>query len=310
MQDYVVGLPRSAKDHLSNSLAFGPDGNLYLSQSSNSAMGERDAIWFDRPERLLSAAILQIDPNRTVPVGGFDVQTENYGTTTGNYNPFAADAPVKIYATGIRNAYDLVWHSSGNLYAPTNGSAAGGNTPNDPSTTANEALRNVGTQNDYLFNIKKGGYYGHPNSLHQEYILNGGNPYAPGANPNTPTGNDPAEVIEYQVGTQPDPNYRGFAYDFGPHRSPNGVIEYKSNTFNGALRNKLLVAEYSGGQDILALELGVDGNIPRGKVTQVVSGLTDPLDLIEDTRKNIGNLYVAELLDGGAGGGRISLLSV
>lgn len=301
MQDYVVGLPRSAKDHLSNSLAFGPDGKLYLSQSSNSAMGERDAIWFDRPERLLSAAILQIDPNRTAPVGGFDVQTENYGTTTGNYNPFAANAPVKIYATGIRNAYDLVWHSSGNLYAPTNGSAAGGNTPNNPNTTANEGLRNVGTQNDYLFKIENGGYYGHPNSLHQEYILNGGNPTSEV---------NPAEVLEYAVGTQPDPNYRGFAYDFGPHRSPNGVIEYKSNSFGGALQNKLLVAEYSGGQDILALGLGVDGNIPRGKVTQVVSGLTDPLDLIEDTKKNIGNLYVAELLDGGAGGGRISLLSV
>ncbi len=38
IQDYVTGLPRSAKDHLSNSLAFGPDGKLYMTQSSNSAM--------------------------------------------------------------------------------------------------------------------------------------------------------------------------------------------------------------------------------------------------------------------------------
>jgi len=34
-------VPRSAKDHLSNSLAFGPDGKLY-SQGSNSAMGAPD----------------------------------------------------------------------------------------------------------------------------------------------------------------------------------------------------------------------------------------------------------------------------
>ena len=30
VQDYVVGLPRSARDHLTNSLAFGPDGALYF----------------------------------------------------------------------------------------------------------------------------------------------------------------------------------------------------------------------------------------------------------------------------------------
>ncbi len=305
MKDYVVGLPRAAKDHLSNSLAFGPTGKLYMTQGSNSAMGARDSIWFNRDERLLTGAVLEIDPNRTAPVGGFNVQTENRGVD--NYNPFAANAPVNIYATGVRNAYDLLWHSNNHLYIPTNGSAKGGNTPNNPDTTANEALTNVGTQNDYLFDVVKGGYYGHPNPLRQEYIMNGGNPTS---------GVDPAEVVRqvtatevysgYAVGTQPDPNYQGFAYDFGRNRSPNGVIEYKSNTFGGALKNKMLVVEYSGGNDILALEPDVNGNIPRGKVTQVVSGLTDPLDLIENTRN--GNLYVAELLDGGAGGGRISLL--
>jgi hypothetical protein len=177
-------------------------------------------------------------------------------------------------------------------------------------TTVNEALKGVGTQNDYLFKVEQGGYYGHPNPLRQEYIMNGGNPTS---------GVDPAEVAKvtdpntgtvypgYAVGTQADPNYRGFAYDFGRNRSPNGIIEYKSNTFNGALKNKLLVVEYSGGNDILALETDLNGNIPRGKVTQVVSGLSDPLDLIEDTRKNIGNLYVAELINDGAAG-RISLL--
>ncbi len=243
------------------------------------------------------------------------MQTENRGAD--NYNPFTADAPVKIYATGIRNAYDLVWHSTGKLYTPTNGSAANGNTPDNPETTVNEALKGVATQHDYLFNVVKGGYYGHPNPLRQEYILNGGNPT---------TGVDPAEVVKVtdpKTGTvyagyadptdtvrfAPDPNYQGFAHDFGRNRSPNGIIEYKSNTFNGVLKNKLLVVEYSGGKDILALEPGLDGNIPSGKVTQVISGLSSPLDLIEDTKKNIGNLYVAELINDGAAG-QISLLKV
>jgi glucose/arabinose dehydrogenase len=40
--DEVVKLPRSAKDHLVNSLAFGPDGALYTSQGANSAAGDLD----------------------------------------------------------------------------------------------------------------------------------------------------------------------------------------------------------------------------------------------------------------------------
>ena len=309
VQDYVVGLPRSSKDHMSNSLAFGPDGKLYMTQGANSAMGAPDPGWYNRPERLLTAAVLQIDSNLKPPTGGFNVQTENYVnssgvTSTGNYNPFAADAPVKIFATGVRNAYDLVWHSNGHLYAPTNGSAAGGNTPDNPATSVNEGLINGGTENDYLFDVVKGGYYGHPNPTRYEYIMNGGNPTS---------GADPAEVVAngkyagYPVGTQPDPNYRGFAYDFGRNRSPDGAIEYKSNTFNGAIKNKLLVVEYSAGDDILALAPGADGNIPRGNVTRVFSGFTDPVDLTEDTTNNRGNLYVAQLINGGASG-QISLL--
>lgn len=311
IQDYVQGLPRASKDHLTNSLAFGPDGKLYVSQGSTSAMGAPDPGWNNRPERLLSGAVLQIDPTRTPPKGGFNVQTEKYGNKTGKYNPYATNAPLKIYATGIRNAYDLVWHSNGNLYAPTNGSAAGGNTPDNPVTKVKEGLIDVGTQNDYLFEVVQGGYYGHSNPKRKEYIMNGGNPTSIV---------DPAEVVKqvsdtgkvyagYSEGIKPDPNYQGFAYDFGRNRSPNGVIEYKSDAFGGALKNKLLVVEYSGGDDIIALPPGDNGNIPRGKVTQVISALTDPLDLIEDTKKNSGNLYVAELIGGGISG-QISLLKV
>lgn len=323
VQDFVVGLPRSAKDHLSNILVYGPDNRLYMTQGSNNAMGAPDAAWYNRPERLLSAAVLRIDQYQTPPAGGFNVQTETYtnkaGQTItnpqGNYNPndskWNGNPPVKVFASGIRNAFDLVWHSNGNLYVPTNGSAAGGNTPDNPATTVNEGLTRVATQNDYLFKIPSGGggYYGHPNPKRGQYILNGGNPTS---------GVDPAEVVKpfpdspysgYPAGTQPDPNYKGFAYDFGRNRSPNGVLEYKSDKFGGALKGKLLTVEYSAGDDILALAPGADGNIPRGNVTKVISGLRDPLDVIEDTKKNLGNLYVSELPNGGASGGQISLLS-
>jgi poly(A) polymerase len=48
------------------------------------------------------------------------------------YAPTRPGAPVSIYATGVRNAYDLVFHSNGHLYAPVNGSASGGATPASP----------------------------------------------------------------------------------------------------------------------------------------------------------------------------------
>jgi glucose/arabinose dehydrogenase len=45
VQDVLVNLPRSTKDHLTNSIAFGPDGALYFTQGSNTAMGSADNIW-------------------------------------------------------------------------------------------------------------------------------------------------------------------------------------------------------------------------------------------------------------------------
>ena len=126
VQDYVVGLPRSFKDHVTNSVAFGPDGALYFNQGANNAMGAPDSTWRWQPERLLNASILRLDIAKanagSLPI---NAKTEDGGT----YNPFAPNAPLTIYARGVRNAYDLVWHSNGQLYAPANGSAAGGVIP-------------------------------------------------------------------------------------------------------------------------------------------------------------------------------------
>jgi glucose/arabinose dehydrogenase len=62
------------------------------------------------------------------------VKTEEEGT----YDPFAPDAAVTIFASGVRNAYDCTWHSNGQLYIATNGSAAGGNTPGTPNPLPSE----------------------------------------------------------------------------------------------------------------------------------------------------------------------------
>ncbi|MDO6388675.1 malectin domain-containing carbohydrate-binding protein [Pontibacter sp. BT731] len=320
--DYVINLPRSTKDHATNSIDFGPDGALYFLQGSNTAMGAPDGAWGYRPERLLTSAVLQLDiakaEQQTLPL---DVKTEEGGT----YNPHASSAALTIYATGIRNAYDLVWHSNGQLYVPTNGSAAGGNTPalksgavwsNGQVYTGPDVpeMTNVrDTQSDYLFRVVKGGYYGHPNVLRGEYIMNGGNPTS-GTDPGEVTWTANGLTYGYPVGTPMEPNHKGWAFDFGLNKSPNGVIEFKSNAFEGKLKGKLLVCRFSGGDDIMVLEPGTTNlDIIRATEGSDVPGLrrpfANPLDMIEDVRT--GNLYISEYFDGNGGGQpRITLLRV
>ena len=64
VQDVLIHLPRSAKDHLTNSIAFGPDGALYFTQGSNTAMGSADNTWGSREEHLLSGAVLRLDVSK------------------------------------------------------------------------------------------------------------------------------------------------------------------------------------------------------------------------------------------------------
>lgn len=305
VQDVVINLPRSIKDHLANSIAFGPDGALYFTQGSNTSMGNPDKTWGSREENLLSGSVLRLDVSKlgSLPL---DAKTKEGG---GKYNPYAPNAPLTIYASGIRNAYDLVFHSNGSLYVPTNGSAAGGNTPasengtlrpdgttyNGPSIPALSYVQQ--TEKDFLFRVVKGGYYGHPNPLRGEFVMNGGNPTA---------AIDPSEVIYYPIGTLPDRNWRGFSFDFHNNTSPNGAIEYKSNTFHGALKGKLLVVRYSQHDDIMTLTPGGPHNdivsATEGYSIKGFSGFVDPLDLVENTKN--GDIYVSEF----GGTGKITLL--
>ena len=139
-QDYVVGLPRGSRDHLVQPDGLRPRRRLYFGQASNTAMGAPDSQWDFRPERLLTAAILRVDL-KAIAAPPLDVKTADGG---GAYDPFAAGAPLTLYATGVRNAFDLLWHSNGQLYAPVNGSSAGGSTPGTPDLKPGAAPRRLG----------------------------------------------------------------------------------------------------------------------------------------------------------------------
>ncbi|HZL38632.1 MAG TPA: Ig-like domain-containing protein [Tepidisphaeraceae bacterium] len=299
-EDMIVHLPRAWKDHLNDQPVFGPDGALYFCQAANTAMGAPDHKWGFRPERLLTAAILRVDV-KSLEQGALplDVQTGEGG----HYDPFSPGVPLTIYASGTRNSFDLVWHGNGHLYAGINGSAAYGNSPGTPAQGADRLRRldattrgpylgpmvpginNITeTEDDMLFKVEQGAYYGHPNPARAEYVLNGGNA-GPRANP--------YQVADYPLGTQPDRNWHPAIFSFGKNLSPCGAIEYQSNIFGGALRHKLLFVRYSGGDDIIAL--GLDS---AGDVSESITGIegfthfVNPVDLIEDPAN--GNLYVAE----------------
>lgn len=319
LQDIVVGLPRSTKDHLTNSLSFNPSENrvMYICQGSNSGGGELDFIW-KKKERLLSGAILRLEIPALPTTLPLDVRTtdnisilanapqNSYLMTDGTYNPYADNSPLTIFASGTRNPYDGVWHSNGQLYVPTNGTAGGSYTPASdpylgvrrpdgklfnyldfpyaPRTEANE------NQKDWLFRIVKGGYYGHPNPYRGEFVMNHG-----GMTYNGISGQfeDHIDVAKYPSTIGPDPNYREPVYDFGFNKSPNGIIEFKSNAFGNALKGYLMVTRFANGDDIMLLKVGPSGEIENAYTNiSGLSALNDPLDIVEDPTS--GNIYVSE----------------
>ena len=328
MQDVLIHLPRSTKDHLTNSVVVGHDNDLFIVQGSNSAGGDPDASWGLRPERLLAAAVLRLEVDKLPASLPLDLYTTdnisviNNAPATGltmsdgTYNPYSAASPVTLYATGIRNAYDMVFHSNGWMYAPTNGTA--GNNRTSPVTPASadyvnrdpsgKGIRRPNgtffvdpsipkvqggeTQKDWLFKSKGGSYHGHGNPYRGEFVLNhGGRPYSglPGQAEASYT-----DVRKYPDDLGPDANYLEVAYDFGLNKSPNGAIEYRSNAFGGKLKGLLMVVRFSGQDDIMVMQPSNNsGDIVQ--VYQDVPGLQeldDPLDLIEDPRT--GNIYLAQ----------------
>ncbi len=309
-QDAIVGLPRAYRDHLSFKIAFDPkDANhLYFNQGSCSSTGAADRTWGLYPEHLLTAACLQVDvPAIERLMAGakpLNVKTED----DGHYDPWAAAAPLKLYATGIRSGFGLLFHSNGHLYSCLNGGAEGGAAPATPDSLADVPRRIDGkytgpvvpavdtvteTMPDLFVDIVRGAYYGHPNETRGEYVMFGGNPDG---------GTDNYQCHDYPKGTQPDRNWHPAAWNLGISYSCNGLIEYRGPAFGGYLDGKILTTRYSSGKDVMILELNPDGSVKQ-EVTGV-DGMTqfiDPLDLAEDPAT--GDLYVSEW-----GGQKLTLL--
>lgn len=354
---YVTGLPRSCADHVTNSLAFhdvvdpatGRSAtHLYVSQGSNTARGAAEKRWCDRPERLLGAAILEVDPRREAPPGGFDVATEplptdpavprfgsggliaaitgaggsaldqpiavDSGPHAGGwlrfdargvaaihagreadsparirfYDPFAPDAPVRLYATGLRNAFDFAFGPDGLVYAALNGSGGGGRVPDDPATPADESRLVIGREEDRLVIVERGDYGGHPNPLRREFVANGGNPTA---------GPDHDEVPAYPVGIMPDPRLRlDRVFPLGFHWSPTGTVVLPATDCAPDLCGAVLFSNYSKNNTLRAMRFDAGGRVAADFQLRDVDGRViahrDPIDIAVGQG---GRLYLATL---------------
>jgi hypothetical protein len=85
------------------------------------------------------------------------------------------------------------------------------------------------------------------------------------------------------------------------------MLVYQSNTFGGKLKDRMLVARYSGGDDLFILTPDpADPTKATGINGLGMDGLFDPVDIVEDTTN--GNIYVSQFAE--EGGLNIVLLKV
>jgi hypothetical protein len=284
---YIIGLPSGW--HPLNGCTFGPDKRLYVSVGSMNRLGE-DPI---RPETPLSSAVVVADVRDANFNSGrlpLNVQT----TAPVEYNPHAATAPLKLFATGFRQMYRLCWHSNGNLYGGVNQNDGTGRA-DTPSAPGVPSLRSVFPDED-LVRIVEGGYYGHPNPARKQYVLLGGNPT---------DGVDPWEVREYPAGVRPDPKFNPANLIFNLKTingtSANGCAEY---TLPGPMRGRLLMCFYEGTQTIHTFAFNEAGTVvtddrPLLDENKESLRFTHPLDIAVHPS---GRIYVADFGDWGTFG--------
>ena len=295
--DLVRGLPRSEENHAGNGLVLDPSGErLFLAQGGMTNLGAPSEQFVLTPEFALSAAILSIDlaaigestydlPTLDDPARpGADDAGDPFGGADGNNQArLVPDGPVQVYAPGFRNAYDLVLTTAGDLYVVDNGAnpkfgdvplPAGGRCTNEPRAGGEHRV-------DTLHRVTEGYYGGHPNPTR----ANPENRFAGGESP-VGTGN-PQECVSGET----DDALATFA------ASTNGITEYRSQAFGGALAGELLVASFDN--RIYRIELGADGASGRSEVLFEQVG-SAPLDVTTQGDEGAfpGTIWVGDVGDG------------
>ncbi|MGB3295758.1 MAG: kelch repeat-containing protein [Phormidesmis sp.] len=305
-EDVVTGLPRAIANHALNNIDFAPDGNLYLWMGGNTGAGapnDEPTEFGDRAEQVFSAAVLKVDiqhykgldPSKPFPFDGDAssrlAEVDGQGTVIpGEFIDEFYDrkqqelgrkyTEIEVFASGLRNTYDGVFHSNGQIYAPDNGLGVKGTAPpvprlGDPSDRSITTLfgelseDNPGVQIDPLNRIVEGGYYGHPNPYRDEVVFKDGS-----AQGFDNTDADPSNDIPAG-----HPDYIPPFLNLGKNKSADGIIEYTADNLFGSLKGDLLITSFSTGDDVSRVKLSPDGLTPLNYDTDFLEGFIDPLPI-------------------------------
>ena len=274
-QDVVRGLPRSEENHTPNGLlALG--GKVYLLTGGNTNMGLQSNNFAFQAEYALSGALLEIDV-ASIGGGTYDLPTlddparpgandanDPFGGNDGdNQAKLVAGGPVTLYASGFRNAYDLVLSEAGKFYTFDNGSNTGwGGVPNPDCS---DVVKNGGVDHkDQLHLVTQGSYAGHPNPVRGNTAnkVNGQGPVEIAA--------DPRQCVNLAPGQD------GSLTSIGA--STNGLAEYTASNFAGSMKGDLLTVTIN--KQLYRMQLNGNGDgvtsksVLTGGLSQGSLGLT------------------------------------
>lgn len=310
--DLVRGLPRCENDHATNGLALDPATNtLFIAQGGNTNMGAPSNNFSFLPEYALSGAILAVDldaiGNTTYDLPTLDDEdrpgaadfNDPFGGNDGrNQAMLVPGGPVQVHSPGWRNPYDVVWASTGRLYAIDNGPNAGWGGPpvgEGPGAGCSNADNDANSASlaDNLHYIAAAGFYaGHPNPTRASTAntFNASNPQSP-----VPSGN--AVECDYLPPGVPVASGGDGAlatWNF----STNGTTEYRASNFAGQMQGDLLAASYNNAIERVALNAA--GDSARLVQTLFSNVAIVPLDVTAqgDTDTFPGTIWTADYVNG------------
>ena len=233
----ITQLPVSNHDHGINGLQFDNNGDLLICSGGNTNAGVIHPNMGDLPESPLTGAILKAELSKP----GFNGAVTYVETDTGLPNDdqvFGGDvdvAPgvdVHVHASGLRNTFDLVFTTSGRVYATDNGPNWGfGKRSTGPDTQLNDPQTP-----DEVCLIERHNYYGHPNRNRGRYDFRQNIWYGQ---------TEPTELGVFAQLIESEPS------------STNGITEYRAETFGGQMRGEVLVQKWLG--YVNRLKLGSNG---------------------------------------------------
>ena len=324
--DLVRGFPRSEENHATNGLAIKGD-TLFMTIGSNTNAGGPAAYFAGLCEFSYSSAMVYMllstldamptqidgmgfdykyqlptldDPTRTniSATAGYTDPNDPWGGNDGlNMAKLEVGGPVQIYASGLRNAYDIVITELGHMFTIDNGANFGyGGFPENegPPSGGNSAATNnyvsgePGTVNNKngLYNITGPGFYaGHPNPTRANpagaglYTHDG----TTGIWRTSTTGPNPLPADWPPVPVSMKNPVEGDFLLPGPasgallvyDQSTNGMTEYTATNFGGALKGDLLAVGYHNTGKLYRADLDGTGQALIGGVNLMMDGFAN-----------------------------------